>query len=94
MTNESLCGHVKALIREWVMERMDEKNQNGESERRDFVIVFLNVCVYVPFLFKLCFFVYWFSVDLVFISDKTISEMLGITFKYHPCCILFFWLIY
>lgn len=28
----SLCGHVKALIREWAIERMGEKHQNEERE--------------------------------------------------------------
>lgn len=28
----SLCGHVKALIREWVIERMAEKHHNEEGE--------------------------------------------------------------
>lgn len=29
----SLCGHVKALISEWVIERMGEKHHNEERER-------------------------------------------------------------
>lgn len=36
----SLCGHVKALIREWAMERMAEKHQN-EDGISVFVCVFL-----------------------------------------------------
>lgn len=42
----SLCGHVKALISEWVIERMGEKHHNEERERS--VAAFLRVCV-VPF---------------------------------------------
>lgn len=29
----SLCGHVKALIGEWVIEKMGEKHHNEERER-------------------------------------------------------------
>lgn len=42
----SLCGHVKALIREWVIERMGEKHQNDKSGT---VLVFLSVYVCPPF---------------------------------------------
>ncbi len=49
----SLCGHVKALIREWAIERMGEKHQN--QERQEIVSVFLSVHVCLLFLLGLCF---------------------------------------
>lgn len=45
----SLCGHVKALIGEWVIEKMGEKHHNEERERT--VSVGSRVCV-VPFSYQ------------------------------------------